>query len=253
MCGVFGVALPPGAGSEAAAIAATGLFALQHRGQESAGIAISDRSEIFLYKDLGMIAQVLDDRRLPAMKSDLAMAHCRYSTTGSTVWENAQPTFRLGPRRSVAVGHNGNLVNAVMLRKQLEAAGAIFQSGADTEVLLHLYARSRAPNPVEAVVQLRKTFAEEHRQLGQFVFADMPIDVLRQLLHLELAAETLAEECHVVADDRTNVEQRRLRMRAERRQELLQRFGGMGRRLGSAAVCFRIILAPPGKQIGDRH
>ena len=68
-------------------------------------------SEIFLYKDLGMIAQVLDDRRLPGFRGDLAIAHCRYSTTGSTIWENAQPTFRLGPRRAVAIGHNGNLVN----------------------------------------------------------------------------------------------------------------------------------------------
>src|SRR5207245_7159254 len=106
MCGVFGAVLPPGTSVQAAEVATTGLFALQHRGQESAGIAISDGAEIFLYKDLGMIAQVLDERRLPGLRGDLAIAHCRYSTTGSTVWENAQPTFRLGPRRAVAIGHN---------------------------------------------------------------------------------------------------------------------------------------------------
>ena len=78
MCGVFGVALPPGSGTEAAAVAALGLFALQHRGQESAGIAVADGSEIFLYKDLGMISQVLDERRLPGLRGDVAMAHCRY-------------------------------------------------------------------------------------------------------------------------------------------------------------------------------
>ena len=82
MCGVVGVALPPGSGTEAAAVASTGLFALQHRGQESAGLAVSDGAEIFLYKDLGMIAQVLDDRRLPSFRGDLAIA-------------------RRGPRRNV--------------------------------------------------------------------------------------------------------------------------------------------------------
>ena len=87
MCGVVGVSLPPGSGTEAAAVATTGLFALQHRGQESAGLAVSDGAEIFLYKDLGMVAQVLDERRLPGLRGDLAIAHCRYSTTGSTVWE----------------------------------------------------------------------------------------------------------------------------------------------------------------------
>jgi amidophosphoribosyltransferase len=111
MCGIFGVALPPGSGAEAAAVAATGLFALQHRGQESAGLAVSDGGEIFMYKDLGMIAQVLDDRRLPSFHGDLAIAHCRYSTTGSTIWENAQPTFAR-PRRSI--GHNG-IVSAWLL------------------------------------------------------------------------------------------------------------------------------------------
>ena len=97
MCGVFGAVVPPGSGSEAAAIASLGLFALQHRGQESAGVAVSDGEQLMLYKDLGMISSVLDERRIPSFRGDLAIAHCRYSTTGSTVWENAQPTFRLGP------------------------------------------------------------------------------------------------------------------------------------------------------------
>ena len=103
MCGVFGVVLPPGRGGgdqSAAALASLGLFAPQHRGQESAGVAVSDGEQLMLYKDLGMIASVLDERRLPSLKGELAIAHCRYSTTGSTVWENAQPTFRLGPRRA---------------------------------------------------------------------------------------------------------------------------------------------------------
>ena len=111
MCGVFGVVLPGGEPTDAASIAALGLFALQHRGQESAGLAVSDGEQLMLYKDLGMISSVLDERRLPSLRGQLAIAHCRYSTTGSTVWENAQPTYRLGPRRALAIGHNGNLVN----------------------------------------------------------------------------------------------------------------------------------------------
>src|SRR2546428_12002735 len=105
MCGVFGAVVPPGSGTEAATVATLGLFALQHRGQESAGVAVSDGEQLMLYKDLGMISSVLDERRIPSLRGDLAIAHCRYSTTGSTVWENAQPTFRLGPPRGLPASH----------------------------------------------------------------------------------------------------------------------------------------------------
>src|SRR5258708_23187304 len=111
MCGVFGAVLPGGEPTEAASIAALGLFALQHRGQESAGLAVSDGEQLMLYKDLGMISSVLDERRLPSLRGQLAIAHCRYSTTGSTLWENAQPTYRLGPRRALAGGPNANPVH----------------------------------------------------------------------------------------------------------------------------------------------
>jgi amidophosphoribosyltransferase len=154
MCGVFGACMPPGSGSEAAAIAALGLFALQHRGQESAGVAVSDRDQIFLYKDLGMISQVLDERRLPSLRGDLAIAHCRYSTTGSTLWENAQPTFRLGPRRSVAIGHNGNLVNTRELLGQLEGGRARLAATTDTELLTTLLADEPATDTVAALLEL---------------------------------------------------------------------------------------------------
>src|SRR5206468_12716999 len=96
-----------------------GLLPLQHRGQESAGVAVSDGEQLMLYKDLGLISSVLDERRLPSLRGRLAIAHCRYSTTGSTIWENAQPTFRLGPRRALAIGHNGNLVNTRELLDRL--------------------------------------------------------------------------------------------------------------------------------------
>src|SRR4051794_22712871 len=154
MCGVFGAVLPPGAEVQAAAVAATGLFALQHRGQESAGLAVSDGSEIFLYKDLGMIAQVLDERRLPSMRGDLAIAHCRYSTTGSTVWENAQPTYRLGPRRSIAIGHNGNLVNTRELLAQVRGGRSRLAATTDTEVLTALLADEPAADTVEALLHV---------------------------------------------------------------------------------------------------
>lgn len=154
MCGVFGAALPGGSGTEAAHVAALGLFALQHRGQESAGLAVSDGVELMLYKDLGMISSVLDERRLPSFHGDLAIAHCRYSTTGSTVWENAQPTLRLGPRRAVAIGHNGNLVNTRELLGQLRGGRGRLPASTDTELLTALLADEPGEDTVEALLSL---------------------------------------------------------------------------------------------------
>jgi amidophosphoribosyltransferase len=151
MCGVFGAVLPGGEPTDAANVAALGLFALQHRGQESAGLAVSDGDQLMLYKDLGMISSVLDERRLPSLRGQLAIAHCRYSTTGSTVWENAQPTFRLGPRRAVAVGHNGNLINTRELLDQLEGGRARLPASTDTELLTALLADEPAADTVEAL------------------------------------------------------------------------------------------------------
>ena len=154
MCGVFGAAMPRGSGTEAANVAALGLFALQHRGQESAGLAVGDGHEIFLVKDLGMISSVLDERRMPAMHGDVAIAHCRYSTTGSTLWENAQPTYRLGPRRAVAIGHNGNLVNTRELLEQLQGGLGRLAATTDTELLTTLLADEPAADTIEALLHL---------------------------------------------------------------------------------------------------
>ena len=151
MCGVFGVVAP---GGDAARLAALGLFALQHRGQESAGIAASDGDQLMLYKDLGMIAQVLDERRLPSLPGHLAIAHCRYSTTGSTIWENAQPTLRLGPRRALAIGHNGNLVNTRELLERLAGGRSRLPASTDTELLTALLADEPAADTVEALVRV---------------------------------------------------------------------------------------------------
>jgi len=151
MCGVFGVVLPGGEPTDAASIAALGLFALQHRGQESAGLAVSDGGQLMLYKDLGMISTVLDERRLPSLRGQLAIAHCRYSTTGSTVWENAQPTYRLGPRRALAIGHNGNLINTRDLLGQLQGGRSRLPASTDTELLTALLADEPAADTIEAL------------------------------------------------------------------------------------------------------
>jgi amidophosphoribosyltransferase len=148
VCGIFGAVTP---GADAAAVATLGVFSLQHRGQESAGLAVSDGEQLMLYKDLGLIAQVLDERRLPSLRGSLAIAHCRYSTTGSTVWENAQPTFRLGRGRALAIGHNGNLVNTRELLSHLDGGKSRLPATTDTELLTALLADDTKGDTVEAL------------------------------------------------------------------------------------------------------
>jgi amidophosphoribosyltransferase len=149
MCGVVGVYAP---GQDAAGLAALGLFALQHRGQESAGLAVSDGRGVMVYKDLGLVDQVLDDRRLQSLRGELASAHCRYSTTGSTIWENSQPALRMGSARTVAVSHNGNLVNTQQLLEVLPGGRARLVGTTDTELLTALLALEPAADLVEALM-----------------------------------------------------------------------------------------------------
>ncbi|HEY2723997.1 MAG TPA: amidophosphoribosyltransferase [Pseudonocardiaceae bacterium] len=119
-CGVFGVWAP---GDEVAKLAYYGLYALQHRGQEAAGIAVADGSQVLVFKDLGLVSQVFDEQVLSSLVGHIAVGHCRYSTTGSTTWENAQPTFRTTATGSgLALGHNGNLVNTAELLELSNAA-----------------------------------------------------------------------------------------------------------------------------------
>ncbi|QLQ15136.1 MAG: amidophosphoribosyltransferase [Micropruina sp.] len=113
-CGVFGVWAP---GEEVAKLTYYGLFALQHRGQESAGISVSDGDRIMVFKDMGLVSQVFDEPTLNSLQGHLAIGHCRYSTTGASVWSNAQPTFRATASGGLALGHNGNLTNT----EELEA------------------------------------------------------------------------------------------------------------------------------------
>jgi len=131
-CGVFGVWAP---GEEVAKLTYYGLYALQHRGQESAGIAVSNGSQILVFKDMGLVSQVFDETSLGALTGHIAVGHARYSTTGSSVWENAQPTFRATAHGSLALGHNGNLVNTAELAElvaELPAEEHVSRSGRAT-------------------------------------------------------------------------------------------------------------------------
>ena len=127
-CGVFGVWAP---GEEVAKLTYYGLYALQHRGQEAAGIAVADGSQVLVFKDLGLVSQVFEEQTLAAMEGHVAIGHCRYSTTGSTTWENAQPVFRnTAAGTGVALGHNGNLVNTAELAKKARELGLVNTRGA---------------------------------------------------------------------------------------------------------------------------
>jgi amidophosphoribosyltransferase len=146
-CGLFGIFGHP----EAAHLAYLGLYALQHRGQESAGIVASDGVQLRLEKGMGLVNDIFVDGKLDGLTGDRAMGHVRYSTAGDTVKVNAQPILIECHRGPIALGHNGNLVNAPLLRHELEAAGSIFQSTSDTEVILHLYARSHRERLEDAI------------------------------------------------------------------------------------------------------
>src|SRR5436190_956138 len=140
-CGVFGVFGRP----DAANLVYLGLYALQHRGQESAGIAsVGPEGRILSEKEMGYVADVFTQERIARLPGDVAIGHVRYSTAGGSMLCNAQPIVAGTSKGQIAVAHNGNLTNGDELRKQLEAEGAIFNSTADSELFVHLIARSKA-------------------------------------------------------------------------------------------------------------
>ncbi|MBC8093485.1 MAG: amidophosphoribosyltransferase [Pseudonocardia sp.] len=153
-CGVFGTWAP---GEDVAKLAYYGLYALQHRGQEAAGIAVSDGRRMVVFKDLGLVSQVFDEQTLSSLKGHIAIGHCRYSTTGSSTWENAQPTFRTTATGSgIAMGHNGNLVNTAELRDEVAALDAgpatsrsRMQASTDSDLIAELIAATAADIGVE--------------------------------------------------------------------------------------------------------
>ncbi len=142
MCGLFGVRSHE---RDVARLTYFGLFALQHRGQESAGIAVSDEGRLTALRDMGLVTQVFDEQKLRGLRGDLAIGHTRYSTTGSSQWWNAQPLVQHGSARTIALGHNGNVTNAAELREELGELGHRPATTADTEVIAALIANDPAP------------------------------------------------------------------------------------------------------------
>ncbi len=154
-CGVFGIY----GHNEAANLTYLGLHALQHRGQEGAGICSSDGRQLHIEKSMGLVADIFSEKRLKRLPGDIAIGHNRYSTAGSSSLKNVQPimvNFSLG---SLAIAHNGNLVNALELRSELESKGAIFQSTSDSEVIVHLIASSRAGSLYERLIDAIKAIS----------------------------------------------------------------------------------------------
>src|ERR671928_1369527 len=142
MCGVFGIRSDD---RDVARLTYFGLFALQHRGQESAGIAVSDHGRLTALRDMGLVSQVFDEQKLHGLRGQLAIGHTRYSTTGSSQWANAQPLVQHGRARTVALGHNGNLINAQELRDELTVAGVTLRATSDSEVIAALIANDESP------------------------------------------------------------------------------------------------------------
>lgn len=153
-CGVVGIYAP---GEEVARLAYFALFSLQHRGQESAGIAVSDGDRIMVYKDMGLVSQVFSERALQSLPGDLAIGHVRYSTTGSSTWENAQPSYKESGEIQIALGHNGNLVNTAELAQDsgpLPARNATsLISTTDSDLIASMIAASGRPTAEEAILQ----------------------------------------------------------------------------------------------------
>ena len=158
-CGVFGVY----GHTEASKLTYLGLYALQHRGQESAGIASADGERVRLVRQMGYVNEIFDEATLATLPGKIAIGHTRYSTAGESKLLNAQPILIDCVHGQIGICHNGNIVNANELRDRLVRAGSIFQTSSDTEVVLHLYARSQAGSVedalVEAITQLTGAFS----------------------------------------------------------------------------------------------
>ncbi len=191
MCAVLGHA-------DAANLVYLGLYALQHRGQESAGIAAWDGRQLANHKAMGYVADIFDRTRLVALPGSVALGHVRYSTAGSSSLVNAQPVVAKTHRGQLALAHNGNLVNALRLRHELEQEGAIFQSTSDSEVFLHLLARSRAPTLEGALLE---AFAAAVGAFSVAVLCDGRLFAARDPLGFRPLALGRLEEAWVVASE----------------------------------------------------
>ena len=166
-CGVFGVYAP---GEDVSRITFFGIYALQHRGQESAGIATGDGSRLHLHTRMGLVNQAFEEHDLERLTGHLAIGHTRYSTTGSSRAHNAQPLLVKGPWGPLALAHNGNVVNALELRRGLEKEGIVFQTATDSEVIAWLIATAPGHDWQErvryAMGRLRGAYSLDHRHPG---------------------------------------------------------------------------------------
>ncbi len=147
-CGIFGIYAP---GRKVTEIIFYGLQALQHRGQESAGIAVSDGENILIFKDLGLVTQVFNEQNIAPLQGYIGIGHTRYSTRGMNIWENSQPLYRMFKNESFAMAHNGNLINASEIRKEQIKNGIRFETTTDTEVIASLIESSERENIEDAI------------------------------------------------------------------------------------------------------
>jgi amidophosphoribosyltransferase len=166
-CGIFGVYAP---GEEVARLTFFGLFALQHRGQESAGIAVSDGTRQELHKGMGLVTQVFDEDSLTRLTGHIAIGHTRYSTTGSSVVSNAQPLQCISRAGTVTAAHNGNLVNAYELRQEMQKEGTVFETTNDSEVIAQMVAKKRETMPIAEA--MRETMGQIHGAYSLAILTD---------------------------------------------------------------------------------
>ena len=195
MCGVVGIFGHP----ESANLAYLGLYALQHRGQESAGIVSTDGERLRFVREMGHVGDIFTADRLAHLRGFAAIGHVRYSTAGDSSIKNAQPIAVDYSGGSVAVGHNGNLVNAIELRERLEADGSIFQSSSDTEVIVHLIARSREVSLIDRVADALRQVKGAYSLV--FLSDDKLIAVRDPMGFRPMAIGRIGTDVHVVTSE----------------------------------------------------
>ncbi|MFA6216799.1 MAG: amidophosphoribosyltransferase [Candidatus Omnitrophota bacterium] len=151
-CGLFGIMK----NNHASWLTYLGLYALQHRGQEACGIVVNNKGKLSIHKEMGLVSDVFNEQVLNKLKGDMAVGHVRYSTTGSSVLKNSQPLLIDYAKGSICIAHNGNLVNSLELRQDLEQRGSIFQTTTDSEIIIHLMARARSSGLQESLIYALK-------------------------------------------------------------------------------------------------
>jgi amidophosphoribosyltransferase len=193
-CGVFGIHAPD---HDVARLAYFALYALQHRGQESAGIATCENGHITTQRDLGLVSQVFDERSLRALSGEMAIGHVRYSTTGRSGWDNSQPVYR-EDRRALALAHNGNLINAVELFNELSAEGVRFRSTSDSEIIAAMISRHDAERIEDAVTDVMQRLAGAYSTV---IMTDTGIVAFRDAVGLRPLCLGRLEDRYVVASE----------------------------------------------------